>query len=631
MLKSPARWWLLLPVLISCAHAASPKSGSAAAAAAKAGPKPEVIGFWRFEHDVKPEGRGASLQPPQRLSGPVFFFNDEVPGPFVYDPLQRLSYPNTASLSFQSDDKHNDALEVALNTAKTSLAGQSVTLELFFKPNAEWSGPLAMKSRLNDGAAEWGLEALYFEKLNQTYVHAFFTAPGGQTEHFRPGHFGTSAQIRSENMDWRHAAFVYDATAKTLSCYIDYYQVKTIALPGEMKWDAGALYIGGGPTRSSFGGKIDEVRLTKGALRPSQFLRVRRDPAAGLSFEGAETILPRDSGYIDLKESFGALGDGKTDDTAAFREAFRVLSNQPTPDHNTLYIPPGNYLVTDTLLIGRSLSVIGGGADKTVIKLRDKCTGFSRAADARPVWQVDTTQAPPLPAGVPSGCSGIDIRHLTIDTGKGNTGAKGLDVESSLLQRIDDVQIRSGDAAGLVGLDLAPKAGGAALIKNLRVKGFDYGIISSGADSTMTLEQIGLDGQRLGGTRTLAPSSPSASSRARTTHPRSSAWAPAPWSRCSIPRSKAAARTIPPCKAKAPSACCASTPPATNRQSASANSSTRKPWNGKTRRSPAPKSTNTSATGSSAAMTLRRKPSNSPPKTRLRSPGATSTRIGSAC
>ncbi len=138
-----------------------------------------------------------------------------------------------------------------------------MTLELFFKPDAEWDGPLAMKARANDAAAEWGLEARYFEQQHQTYLHAFFTPPGGQTEHFRGGHYGTSAQVRGAGTEWRHMAFVYDAAAKTVACYIDYYQVKTLPISGEMKWDAGALYIGGGPLHSSFGGLIDEVRLTK--------------------------------------------------------------------------------------------------------------------------------------------------------------------------------------------------------------------------------------------------------------------------------------------------------------------------------------------------------------------------------
>ncbi|MDR3401862.1 MAG: glycosyl hydrolase family 28-related protein [Chthoniobacter sp.] len=500
MLKSPARWLSLL-ALVSSAHAAPVKApAKTAPVPAKGGAKPEVVGFWRFERDVKPEGRGAAFGPAKRLNDGVYFFNDDVPGPFIYDPLQRLSYPNSTSLSFQSDAKHNDALEVAMNTAKTSLAGQSVTLELFFKSSAEWSGPLAMKARLNDGAAEWGLEARAFEDQKQAFLQGFFTPVGGQTEHFGGGQSGVNAQVRKWNTEWRHMAFVYDAAAKTLSCYLDYCLAKTVALSGEMKWDAGSLYIGGGPGHSGFGGNIDEVRLIKGALRPSQFLRARHDPIAGVSFESLETLLPRDCGYVDLKESFGALGDGKTDDTGAFREAFRALSNQASPNHNTLYIPPGTYLVTDMLQSGRSLSVIGGGADKTVIKLRDKCPGFTRAADARAVWQVDSAQAPEVANGpVNESAAGISIGHLTIDTGKGNIGSKGLDVQSSLLQRLDDLQIRSGDGAGLVGLDLVPKGGGAALVKNLHIKGFDYGVVSGGADLAMTLEQITLEGQRLGG------------------------------------------------------------------------------------------------------------------------------------
>jgi len=506
MLKSPARWLKLLVVVtgVGAVPVLAATKTKPVITTNKAGPRPEVIGFWRFEHDVKPEGHGAAFGPAKRMDGGVFFFNDEVPGSFIYDPLQKLSYPNSASLSFQSDDKQNDALEIAVNMAKAGLAGQSVTLELFCKPNGEWSGPLAMKSRLNDAAAEWGLEALYFDQQNQTYLHGFFTPPGGATVHFRGGHFGTSAQVRNGTAEWRHIAFVYDASAKTASCYIDYYQVKTIPIPGEMKWDSSPFYIGGGREHSSFGGKIDEVRLTKGALRPSQFLRARRDPLAGVSFDGAETLLPRDSGYVDLKESFGALGDGKSDDTAAFREAFRVLSNQPALDHNTLYIPPGTYLVTDQLVSGRSLSVIGAGTDKTIIKLRDKCSGFLRTEDAHAAWKIDSTSAPAVPDGMWNECAaGISISHLTLDTGKGNIGAKGLEVTSNLLRQLDDLQIRSTDGAGLAGLELAPKTGGSALVKNLHVKGYDYGVLASGADATTTMEQTAVEGQRLGGIKNM--------------------------------------------------------------------------------------------------------------------------------
>jgi len=492
MLKSPLRWLALLAALAHARAAHVPAKPPA--------PHVEVVGFWRFEHDVKPEPHCTAVGPATRVDGAEFFFADEVPGPFIYDPLQKISYPNTASMNFQSAENHDDALAIALDTAKAGLAGQSVTLEFFFKPDGEWNGPLVMKSRATDAAAEWGLEARYFEQQRQTYLHAFFTPPGGQTEHFRGGHFGSSAQIRGDNPAWRHMAFVFDATAKTLACYIDYYQSKVVPLPGEMKWDAGGFCIGGGPVWSQYTGRIDEVRLTKGALRPSQFLRARRDPVAGLSFESVETLLPRDCGYVDLKEAFGAVGDGRTDDTAALREAFGVLSNQAPLAHNTLYVPPGTYLISEPLVCGRSLTVQGAGSAKTILKLRDKCPGFAQATEPRALLQVDSSQAPPSTSSAANdGFAGITIANLSIDTGSGNPGAKGLETQSEYLHSLEDVQIRSGDGTGLAGLEFAAQSRGAALVKNVRIKGFDCAIVAGSAYSTTTLEQIEIEGQRVTG------------------------------------------------------------------------------------------------------------------------------------
>jgi hypothetical protein len=500
MLKTPIRW-LALCALWPGAHAAHP---ARAPKPAESGPRPEVVGFWRFEHDVKSEVRNQAFAAARRPGGGISFFSEDVPGPFIYDPVQRLSYPNTTSLSFQSTEQHSDALELALNTAKTTLAGQNVTLEFFCKPSAEWKGPVAMKARLDDKGSEWGLEARSGERPDQAYVNGFFTMPGVKTEHFRSGRYGSSAQVHNQGNAWRHLAIVYEAASKTLTTYVDYYQAKAMALPGELKWDAGSLFIGGGTIPSTFGGQIDEVRLTKGALRPSQFLRARRDPVAGLTYESIAALLPRDCGYVDLKECFGAIGDGRTDDTPAIREAFRVLSNQPTLDRNTLYIPPGTYLVNDTVLSGRSLCVVGAGSDKTVIKLRDKCPGFTHNTDVRPVWQVDHSKAPAVVgADGNENDAAIAIGHLTIDTGKSNAAAVGLQVASNLLQRIDDLQVRSADGTGQTGVEFAIKGAAAVLVKNVRVKGFDYAIISNGTESQMAYEQIALEGQRLGGLKNV--------------------------------------------------------------------------------------------------------------------------------
>ncbi len=462
---------------------------------------PQPVGFWRFEKDVKSEVANEAVGAAKRLDGAEFFFSDEVPGHYIYDPLRRLSYPDNASLNFQSKEGHNDALEVTLDAAKAGfVTGESVTLELFFKPDGEWEAPLAMKTRMNDEAAEWGLEARFFQQHNQTYLHAFFTAPGGQTEHFRGGHYGTSAQVHGKSLEWRHFAFVQDAGTKTLTCYIDYYQAKTIAAPGEMKWDAAPFYIGGGPKISTFAGKIDEVRLTRGALRPAQFLRARAEPVEGVTFESVETVLPRDSGYIDAKEAFGAVGDGKTDDTAALNTAFATLASRIPLAYHTLYLPPGTYVVSDMLWSSRFFAVLGAGPDKTTIKLRDKADGFQNPADPRPVWRASSTEGPPGSNSAVNGSSiSLYISGLTIDTGKGNPGAKGLEFHANNVGRLEDVRIVSGDKAGVVGLDLTHKTNGPALIKRVAVQGFDYGITSKYQEYSMTLEHVTLLEQRVAG------------------------------------------------------------------------------------------------------------------------------------
>ena len=273
-----------------------------------------------------------------------------------------------------------------------------------------------------------------------------------------------------------------------------------------MKWDAGALYIGGGPEHSSFGGLIDEVRLTKAALRPAQFLHARRDPIAGVSYETPEILLPRDCGYVDLKECFGALGDGRTDDTPAFREALRALSTQAPTAHYTLYIPPGTYLVSEALQTGRSLTVQGAGAEKTVIKLKDKCPGFLRTTEPRAFWHVENPPAQPPPTtdaapATPAAKSEISFYNLTIDTGKSNAGAKALEIRADFLRRLDSLNLRSDDGAGVTGLELTAAANGGALVKNVHIKGYDCGVNCGALDSVMTFDQVSVEGQRVAGIR----------------------------------------------------------------------------------------------------------------------------------
>jgi len=62
---------------------------------------------------------------------------------------------------------------------------------------------------------------------------------------------------------------------------------------------------------------------------------------------------------INVKD-FGAVGDGITDDTQAIQDAINGA------DGYSIYVPPGNYLITDTIDVPMGTSIIGAGSYITV-------------------------------------------------------------------------------------------------------------------------------------------------------------------------------------------------------------------------------------------------------------------------
>ncbi len=65
---------------------------------------------------------------------------------------------------------------------------------------------------------------------------------------------------------------------------------------------------------------------------------------------------------ISIKD-FGAVGDGLTNDTIAIQNAIAA--------HDTVYIPPGEYLITATITLNARKSLIGAG-QKSVLKCQDQ-------------------------------------------------------------------------------------------------------------------------------------------------------------------------------------------------------------------------------------------------------------------
>ncbi|GAB4467644.1 MAG: hypothetical protein OHK0029_39690 [Armatimonadaceae bacterium] len=199
-----------------------------------------------------------------------------------------------------------------------------------------------------------------------------------------------------------------------------------------------------------------------------------------------DTVYPADARVVNVRE-FGAKGDGKTDDTAAIQ---KVLNTAP----RLIYFPNGTYLISDTLRWGGT----GGGAQKrivfqgqsrerTVIFLKDRCPGYGDPAQPKAMIWTGEAPAQRFRNG---------IRNLTVDTGKGNPGAIGVQYIANNQGTLREVTIRSGDGSGVIGLDLGyTNEQGPCLIKNVRVTGFDTGIFCRHAVDSVTMENIVLENQ----------------------------------------------------------------------------------------------------------------------------------------
>jgi hypothetical protein len=90
--------------------------------------------------------------------------------------------------------------------------------------------------------------------------------------------------------------------------------------------------------------------------------------APGAPVSDEELLGPFPS-WLDVKRDFGAVGDGKADDTDALQKALDSVGNQ-TLGKSAIWFPAGTYRITRTLVrIGVSgVFLIGEHPDTTVIR-----------------------------------------------------------------------------------------------------------------------------------------------------------------------------------------------------------------------------------------------------------------------
>lgn len=72
-------------------------------------------------------------------------------------------------------------------------------------------------------------------------------------------------------------------------------------------------------------------------------------------------VFPEDDCVINVKRDFGAVGDGKTDDTKALQSALDAGSGAGVKQHKIVYLPNGIYRIRETLVVNRGQQGAGLG------------------------------------------------------------------------------------------------------------------------------------------------------------------------------------------------------------------------------------------------------------------------------
>ncbi len=128
------------------------------------------------------------------------------------------------------------------------------------------------------------------------------------------------------------------------------------------------------------------------------------DDPSGLTLPASIIPTPPDMRSWRSAREFGAVGDGRSDDTAALRRAIAHA--------DAIYLPMGVYRITDTLELGPNTALIGLHPERTKLVLPPNTPGFGDPARPR-----DMVLTPPGGRNI--------IAGLCVDPGK-NPGAVGV-------------------------------------------------------------------------------------------------------------------------------------------------------------------------------------------------------------
>ena len=135
--------------------------------------------------------------------------------------------------------------------------------------------------------------------------------------------------------------------------------------------------------------------------------------------------------FSNVKAStYGAKGDGSTDDAAAIQKA---LTAAKEAGGGIVYLPPGTYIVKSTLKIDNNVTLMGAGSTASIVKLGNKAN--------KNILECERNGK----GGATGGASGFRICHLGFDGNKAENTSGGFELDG-LTYSLHDLYIH--DLAG---------------------------------------------------------------------------------------------------------------------------------------------------------------------------------------
>lgn len=205
---------------------------------------------------------------------------------------------------------------------------------------------------------------------------------------------------------------------------------------------------------------------------------------------------------LNIKQ-FGAIGDGKTDDTQSFKKAIEYISNKSILSNTyfSLYFPAGTYMISDTIDIVENTLYYGDGRS-TVIKKVDKNLD-------KPLFRLKEKDNE-IPSDIDLGAIlgskeaekylnvNVTLKSLTFEGGKDFdeletiSGADGLLLAGFFKLHLDDILVQNFKGTG-INFYTERLSNTLRMVNTFILQNNEYGIDTSGAcgDFHILLSDIG--------------------------------------------------------------------------------------------------------------------------------------------